>query len=77
MTLDGDFCVTLLTKWENFETGKNTKIKYLLFIQVETVQFVRGQLQLAVLSSEIQPFSCQKPGPELQRSAGFSSEGAE
>ena len=49
---------------------------FLLFIQIELLQFVRDQLCFSGLSSEVQPLPSDRAGAEWQRAAGFSSEAA-
>ncbi|XP_035470909.2 protein NLRC3 isoform X2 [Scophthalmus maximus] len=44
--------------------------------EVEELQFVRDQLFFSGLSSEVQPLPPDRTGAELQRAAGFGSEGA-
>uniref|UniRef100_A0A8D3CVX4 Protein NLRC3-like n=1 Tax=Scophthalmus maximus TaxID=52904 RepID=A0A8D3CVX4_SCOMX len=44
--------------------------------KVEELQFVRDQLFFSGLSSEVQPLPPDRTGAELQRAAGFGSEGA-
>ncbi|KAF0034444.1 hypothetical protein F2P81_012202 [Scophthalmus maximus] len=45
-------------------------------IKVDELQFVRDQLFFSGLSSEVQLLPPDRTGPELQRAAGFRSEGA-
>ena len=48
----------------------------LFFIQIEVLQFVRDQLWLSGLSSEVQPLPSEISGSERKQAEGFRSEAA-
>ncbi|KAG7466612.1 NLRC3-like isoform X2 [Solea senegalensis] len=60
-----------LSKYRTSYQGKQRLIP-----AVELLQFDRDQLFFSGLSSEVQPLTPERPGPELEQAAGFRSEAA-
>ena len=72
---ESSFSLVLLDCFNLHPVGFSSHV--LFFIQIEGLQFVRGQLCFSGLSSEVQPLPSDRTGPELQqKNLRLWSEGA-